>query len=249
MMNSNTFEAFKQMQPESFINNLGKEVLDSMQSDLALREPWRLMLFLISSYSDLKKYRFYYWGAHPTPYNLPEMNYVKRQIFIAEEFSESQIKALKSGFESLDPKLKCFFSVIVPSKTNLKILSLSDGVKLARENQETSEIYFAFFDPCNHTAPGWPLRNLLCLLFQHCFDFCYQNILKLISIRGKNMKNSVVYTIKTKAVSDEKILRAELFNGKLVGWESNDRGKLGPNVADLSDVMDPVRFVHFYSRN
>lgn len=234
------------MQPESFINDLGKELLDSIESGSALEEPWRLMLFLISSYSDLKKYRFYYWAAHPTPYNLPEMNYVKRQVFIAEEFTESQMKSVKSGFENLDPKLKCFFSVIVPNKTDLKVTSLSDGVKLARENQETSEIYFAFFDPCNHTAPGWPLRNLLCLLFHNCFDFSYKNILKFISIRGMNIKNSVIYTVRTKTVNDEKMLRAELFNGKLVGWESNDKGKMGPNVADLSDIMDPVRLVHFF---
>lgn len=55
------------------------------------------------------------------------------------------------------------------------------------------------------------------------------------------MKNSVVYTIRTKEQENREVLRTALLEGNLVGWESNARGKMGPSIADLSETMDPVK--------
>lgn len=65
--------------------------------------------------------------------------------------------------------------------------------------------------------------------------------MKFISVRGKNIKNSVVYTIKTKEEENIEVLKSKLFEGNLVGWEPNDRGGMGPKIADLSDQMDPAK--------
>ncbi|KOX75579.1 Ubiquitin-like modifier-activating enzyme ATG7 [Melipona quadrifasciata] len=74
MINTNTFEAFRQINPEKFIDSMGKDVINSIRDGTALQSPWKLSLFLVLAYSDLKKYKFYYWVAHPTPLRLPEMS-------------------------------------------------------------------------------------------------------------------------------------------------------------------------------
>lgn len=107
--------------------------------------------------------------------------------------------------------------------------------------QSEADIYFVFYDPCSHSAPGWPLRNLLCLLFFQCPNVCFEKWMKFISLRGKNIKNSVVYTIKTKEQENNEVLKTKLLEGNLVGWEANDRGKMGSNIVDLSDQMDPAK--------
>lgn len=65
--------------------------------------------------------------------------------------------------------------------------------------------------------------------------------MKFISVRGHNVTNSVVYTIRTKEQENREVLKESLLGGNLVGWESNARGKMGPNIADLSETMDPVK--------
>ncbi|OXU18166.1 hypothetical protein TSAR_010328 [Trichomalopsis sarcophagae] len=244
MINTNTFETFRQTNPETFINTLGKELLDLLKTETAVKEPWRLMTFLLLCYSDLKKYRFHYWAAHPTPFNLPEMHYAKQQVFIREEFTADQVQSFEEGFRKLDAKSRSFFSVIISKESKtLEIVSLARGIAIGNSSDKENEanIYFAFYDPCSHTCPGWPLRNLLCLLFLQCPNVCFEKWMKFISVRGHNVTNSVVYTIRTKEQENREVLNESLLGGNLVGWESNARGKMGPNIADLSETMDPVK--------
>lgn len=106
--------------------------------------------------------------------------------------------------------------------------------------QIDQKLYFAFYDPCDTLEPGWPLRNLLCLLFYSCPDFTYSKTINILSLRGKNLESSIIFSIKTKG--DEKILdKKEIIEGRLVGWEANVNGKMGPNIADLSESLDPNR--------
>ena len=130
MVNSNTFESFKQIAPEQIINSLAKFLIESITSGSAIREPWRLTLFLIFSYSDLKKYKFYYWVAHPTPYNFPEIYYQRNPTPICDEFSSSQIEKLQAEFLQLNSKSKCFFAVLSSIQNrSLEVISLAEGIK------------------------------------------------------------------------------------------------------------------------
>lgn len=145
MVNTNTLEKFRQTNPQNFINSFGKELLESMKNGSALEEPWRLLLFVILSYSDLKKYRFHYWAAHPTPFNLPEMHYAKQQVFISEEFTDNQVQNLEEGFFKLDEKSRCFFSVIVSKESKtLDVVSLARGVEVGNSSDEEVFIYSYF---------------------------------------------------------------------------------------------------------
>lgn len=132
MINTNTYEAYRQMKPEEFIDTMGKCITDSIIDGTALQEPWRLSVFLVLAYSDLKKYQFYYWAAHPTPFSLPEIYMAESSKLASSEFTADQIDKLHTGFLQLDARSKNFFSVFVSEKNDLSIADLSKGVEYAR---------------------------------------------------------------------------------------------------------------------
>ncbi|XP_058808922.1 ubiquitin-like modifier-activating enzyme ATG7 isoform X2 [Phymastichus coffea] len=244
MINTNTLEMFRQTNPQEFINTLGKELVSSLENGLAVKEPWRLMIFVILCYADLKKHRFHYWAAYPTPFDLPEMHYAKPQVSTTDELTADQMQSFQKGFSHLNACARSYFTVIISKESTLEVASLARGIEIKNTSDKENEadLYFAFYDPCLHiTAPGWPLRNLLCLLFISCPNICFEKWIKIISIRGCNVENSVVYTIRTKEQKNPKTLQKILLEGNLVGWESNVRGKMGPSIADLSETMDPVK--------
>lgn len=250
MVNTNTLELFKKTQPDQFINSFAKHLIESIKSGTALQEPWRLSLFIMLSFSDLKKYKFFYWVAHPTPYNLPETFYQKNPTPICDELNSSQIIDLQKGFSELDSKSKSFFTVFTSNENStVQIKTLAEGVEFIKnkntdsESQSQDGIYFTFYDPTGNSTitPGWPLRNLFCLLFWHCPKFSFTETMNFLAIRGNNVNNAIFYSIKSKEYSDIETVRNEILKEPFVGWESNSSGKMGPNITDLSDAMDPVK--------
>lgn len=102
------------------------------------------------------------------------------------------------------------------------------------------EVYFAFYDPCASAEPGWPLRNLLCLLHKHCSSNCFTHDIKVLSIRSDKIETAVIFTLRIKEDKDMETTR-DISEEHLVGWEANVNGKMGPNIVDLSNVMDPTK--------
>uniref|UniRef100_A0A0C9R1I5 Ubiquitin-like modifier-activating enzyme ATG7 n=1 Tax=Fopius arisanus TaxID=64838 RepID=A0A0C9R1I5_9HYME len=135
-----------------------------------------------------------------------------------------------------------FFSVLwnaSNSPEDLRIMSLSEGVDLIKSSSHPpGKIIFCFFDPCDSPEPGWPLRNLLCLLIFTCPTYSLSQTIPIISYRGKD---SLLYEIKAKTTVTEDKVKTDIMTSKLVGWEANMSGKMGPNIADLSQSMDPTR--------
>lgn len=101
--------------------------------------------------------------------------------------------------------------------------------------------WIGFCDPSSlPTNPGWPLRNLLALLAHHHKErlvglsiLCWRDGVRdgqrrvgsslLIEIKD------VVYPGETDSIP------------KCLGWEKNERGKLGARTVNLSNSMDPER--------
>ncbi|XP_014481598.1 PREDICTED: ubiquitin-like modifier-activating enzyme atg7 isoform X2 [Dinoponera quadriceps] len=228
------------------MNHLMNSIIDGT----ALREPWRLSVFLMLAYSDLKKYQFYYWVAHPTPFSLPEIYLVEPSKPAHSLFNTDQIDKLHTEFLQLDARSKNFFSVFVSENNDLSIADLSKGVEHARSNadnrgdskQAKDEVYFAFYDPCTSTEPGWPLRNLLCLLLFHCTTFCLTRSIKILSMRcDRAQVAAVIYTLRIKEHTDVEAMKKAISEGHLVGWETGAHGKMAPTIAKLSNVMDPTK--------
>lgn len=129
MINTNTYETFRQINPEKFIDTMGRCIVDSIRDGTALQEPWRLSMFLVFAYSNLKKYKFYYWAAHPAPFLLPETSSIAPTKFVLGEFTSSQIDKLRASFLQLDARSRNFFTVFVSGKDDLNVGDLSKGVE------------------------------------------------------------------------------------------------------------------------
>ncbi|XP_063987720.1 uncharacterized protein LOC135167923 [Diachasmimorpha longicaudata] len=239
LINTNTFESFRQIHPEKFIETIGQHLLKAIADGTALRDPLKLTLFLVLSYADLKKYRFHYWAAYPTPFSIPEMFHQVPPEPFTSKFSKTALEKFKSDFNALEPKAKCFFCIISSSMEDLRIIPLWEGVEAVKSDREGSaNIMFGFFDPCDSPEPGWPLRNLLCLLFYTIPKYSATQKIRIISYRGED---SLIYELKSGSNLDEAQIKSDITKGKLVGWEANMGGKMGPNIADLSQSMDPSR--------
>lgn len=135
MINTNTYEAFRQINPEKFIDTMGQCIIDSIKDGTALQEPWRLSIFLVFAYSDLKKYKFYYWAAHPTPFSLPDIYSIAPTKFASGEFTSGQIDKLHASFLQLDARSRNFFTVFVSGKDDLSVDNLSKGVLYIKQNE------------------------------------------------------------------------------------------------------------------
>lgn len=140
MINTNTYEAFRQINPEKFIDTMGQCIIDSIRDGTALQEPWRLSVFLVFAYSDLKKYKFHYWAAHPTPYSLPRIYSVAPTKFASSEFTSGQIDKLCVSFLQLDARSRNFFTVFVSGKDDLSIDDLSKGVLYTKLNETNLQV-------------------------------------------------------------------------------------------------------------
>lgn len=103
-------------------------------------------------------------------------------------------------------------------------------------------MYFAFYDPCMSAEPGWPLRNLLCLLLFHCTTFCLAHSIKILSMRcDRAQTTAVIYILRIKEHADVEAMKKAIFEGHLVGWETGTHGKMAPTIAKLSNVIDPTK--------
>lgn len=63
----------------------------------------------------------------------------------------------------------------------------------------------------------------------------------MISLKSGAIDKSVVFTLKVKECDDANALKNSIATGRLVGWEANSNGKMGPNIADLWETMDPAK--------
>ena len=85
------------------------------------------------------------------------------------------------------------------------------------------------------SAFGWPLRNVLTYLaVAHAVSE-----IKIVAYRDASDESlrNLVGMVKLKS-------SGEVSTGArpgVVGWEKNDKGKLGPRMADLAPLMDPTR--------
>ncbi|KAG0337444.1 Autophagy protein 7 [Podila horticola] len=174
LKNTNTIEDFKAIDKTLLFQSVVQQLWSDITSGYAVENPDVLNRFLLITFADLKKFKFYYWFAFPAIVAAPAW--------------------------------------------------LSDA------------IIVGFADPSSLDGhPGWPLRNLLALL-QFRWKRTNVRVFCLREVPGKS------------DISSSKLFTATLEDyvpvtaiPKAVGWEKNAQGKLGPRLADLAPLMDPVR--------
>ncbi|XP_077181803.1 ubiquitin-like modifier-activating enzyme ATG7 [Paroedura picta] len=241
LYNTNTLEAFRSCDKKFLLDQAANEIWDSIKSGEAVENPVLLNRFLLLTFADLKRYRFYYWFCYPA-LCLPEgIPLVQQPVCLAARFSPIQVKSLQSAYDELCQKeghtaLSYFLVKYYDDSVLVSLLKNWDDFF----PDPKEKVILAVYDPCNFAQyPGWPLRNLLVLATQQWG--VHLHTVEVICFRDRTMQgardisHSTIFEIELPQVT------LSLNCPKAVGWEKNQKGSMGPRMVNLSECMDPKR--------
>ncbi|KAF9059765.1 hypothetical protein BDP27DRAFT_1430889 [Rhodocollybia butyracea] len=245
--NYNTIEDFKSADKSKLFNQAADKIWSSIQTT---RSTEMLSSFLLITYADLKKYRYYYWFAFPAFTSTPAWHIDADLGWVGAGSPESwlsneQMQVVHAQLHA-SAKHLAYFLVRSSGPNGISVTSVED-YSPQTDTFETTTI--GFIDPSAQPQnPGWPLRNLLAYLR----SLYSQSMPKLRIIswrdaevpRGEDGWKSRLGTV---FVGPDGISNNDNDSGarpNAVGWEKNVQGKLGPRMADLAPMMDPVRLAN-----
>lgn len=231
IINKNTIEQFKECNKVDILNEEGSNLYKKILSGEALQKPSVLNCFLILSFADLKKYHYYFWFAFPVVSNVV-IEVVDEKI-LSDVLTLELRQQLYKGFRKLSDHQKPYFTF------NVKTGEIGDLMEIKNLTSETAlDIYFVFFNISNSDGIiGAQLRNFALLLTYYC-PFLSQTPQKLIALQCTregvqlSIDKSLIYTVKLPLVDHTTPLN-------WVGWEKNERGKMGPRMANMKNSLDP----------
>ncbi|KAK0064103.1 ubiquitin-like modifier-activating enzyme ATG7 [Biomphalaria pfeifferi] len=237
--NTNTLESFKEKDKKLLLANAGEELWKDFQSGVFLQEPEKLCRFLLLTFADLKKYHFYYWFAFPA-LKFPERSTLTEEPAMLENiYSPEKLTSLISAYHSFQTDrpnyATCF--LIQEDGDNFTFYEFAQlDILISKRN-----VIVGVCDPSSlDSYPGWPVRNLISFL-----TYKYTGVvksIKVLCVRNrthdgvKHFGKSVLLTVDIPALNKNIADVPEC-----VGWEKNERQKLGPRMVNLSNTMDPVR--------
>ncbi|KAF8060911.1 hypothetical protein FPV67DRAFT_312395 [Lyophyllum atratum] len=229
--NYNTIEEFKAADKTALFNQEADKIWDHI---LTTRNITLLNHFLLITYADLKKYKYYYWFAFPAFVSKPAWEISEDGW--KEATDEFSVEALARIHEQLRSAPLPFFVVGDDAKI-APVKDYSDFLKSTPSSTPT----VAFVDPSAHpTNPGWPLRNLLAY-----FRALYPEILSIRVLCWRDTElPSISWRSRVGVLSIVNPPPQQNERPSAVGWEKNTQGKLGPRVADLAPMMDPSRLAN-----
>ncbi|KAL5639969.1 hypothetical protein ACGC1H_006511 [Rhizoctonia solani] len=244
LKNFNTVEEFKAADKSALFNELADELWTAMHSETALTDLSYLNKFLVLTFADLKKYKFFYWFAFPAFVAKPAWEIDSSGWLSAEEqLGRENMLSLHNSFSSLSKDKSshppCFIArPAANSGYEVSVLSQWDSFFTGvREDQRI----LGFVDPsANPQSPGWPLRNLLSLVN---IRFGIKGPLKVLAWRDTEVtgpNHSWHSRLGFVSIPDGQASSTEA-RPAAVGWEKNTQGKLAPRLADLAPMMDPTR--------
>jgi ubiquitin-like modifier-activating enzyme ATG7 len=200
---------------EEFKNLDKNEVLLREANQFSLGNPNR---FVMVVYADLKNFQFYYWCGFPLINFTGGSGEGKKvnDVFREDELKEALCE--KAGRDNLQG----FFSV---KEENARYQ--------IGEVDYDSEI-IGFIDPSSlMNTPSCVIRNLLCQIAQK-----RKGKIQLLAVR-----DFITTNISTTSLSKSCVFELELpedVKETCVGWEKNEKGKLGPKRIDVRPLMDPL---------
>ncbi|TFK37809.1 E1-like protein-activating [Crucibulum laeve] len=234
--NYNTIEDFKAADKTSLFNQEAEKIWNQI---LTTRSTALLTHFLLITYADLKKYKYYYWFAFPAFVAKPAWELNGEWKGAGGEFSSSQLGSIHTQLK-LQKEPLAFFLV----RTDTQDVSISpvEEYETFFANTPSSAQTIAFVDPsAAPDSPGWPLRNLLAYL-----RALYPATTSTVRVLCWRDEHPVVEGLEWRSrfgvleVGGAEAAAA-VTRPQAVGWEKNPQGKLGPRAADLAPMMDPKR--------
>ncbi|KAI0634643.1 E1-like protein-activating [Trametes polyzona] len=231
--NFNTIEDFKNADKTALFNHLSDEIWQSIVKD---KSTALLTRFLLITFADLKKYKYYYWFAFPAFAAKPAWEIDSDWAAAHEVLGEDSLSSIHA---QLHNSLRPFFLVRTQGgKTEIAPVEEYDSF-FAHVPQEERTV--GFIDPSAQPSnPGWPLRNLLAYLLALHPETA--NGVRVLCWRDPEVPASGGWKSRFGVVKQGTgAAPANAEKPAAVGWEKNIHGKLGPRVADLAPMMDPTR--------
>ncbi|KAH8112971.1 ubiquitin-like conjugating enzyme [Phellopilus nigrolimitatus] len=212
--NFNTIEEFKAADKTALFNQTADEIWEGIKTtgDVAL-----LNRFLLITFADLKKYKYYYWFAFPALVTKPawtigEPGWQGAGDVLGHDVLATAYFLARPASSSSSPS------------SPYEIAPLSEYAAFFASVPPAAQLV-CFVDPsASAQHPGWPLRNVLAFLRARFLN------------QGAAQSRFGVVEVPADAPP-----AAAAERPAAVGWERNTQGKLGPRLADLAPMMDPAR--------
>ncbi|KAK9453053.1 hypothetical protein V1511DRAFT_506390 [Dipodascopsis uninucleata] len=231
LLNVNTVEEFKAIDKSKVIQAHGLKIWESIKSNKIVEDPSQLSSFLVLCFSDLKKYKFYYWFAYPAIHT--DWVFTGEDAINSVDLESSRaIALLYEQYKRQNDFTQHGFFLLKQRKGEWVMEKLAKWDDFFKDG---SQVTIGFADPSTFLNPGWPLRNLLALLkWKGLKKARILSFRDLSTIKSENRS----LWIDLKLPEDSTLLNYSL---KITGWERTLNNKLAPKTSDLAPLMDPTR--------
>ncbi|KAI0156811.1 hypothetical protein GGR57DRAFT_71293 [Xylariaceae sp. FL1272] len=253
LRNTNTMDAFKQVDKVEVLNNAARQIWDAINDGTIYSVPSLLSSYIVLSYADLKKYRMTYWFGFPTLPSDPAWKRSGDIQHLTPGESTALVERVGTWRYSVDSREYGFF-LAKKVRGRRSSIDLEEGAEDIGYTWEVGSLrdfedhffvgvpkedkYIAFVDPSTYEEyPAWPLRNLLMLVRQRykvkeIQVLCYRDIQS-----RRHEARSIIMPL-TLETEDDLVLTTM---PKATGWERNQHNKLTARSVSLAESMDPVR--------
>ncbi|KNC81847.1 hypothetical protein SARC_05852 [Sphaeroforma arctica JP610] len=231
----NQLDHFQSVDKQQLLETEGYKVWRDIVSGRALEHPELLNRSLLLAYIDLKKFLYYFWFAFPALSLKYEMD--RPGIPLSAHRSQTYVDHMLATH--VRQGRPAFFCIV--DTDGLDPDADGEVVELkaweAAVDKPNRRLTVGFLDPSTHPQhPGWPLRNLLALVRFH--THARVDVIDVVCLR-KNFRNGQASTERSIAFKLGHQVAVQMAMPKIVGWERNVKGKLGPRVVNLGASMDP----------
>ncbi|CAG9830848.1 unnamed protein product [Diabrotica balteata] len=231
LINTNTIERFKDYDKMHLIHEVGTDLHEKIKDGRALEDPSLLNCFILLTFADIKKYQYYYWFAFPVPKGI---SIKKNKCYpISSEFSDSVVDNLYRQYTQLNERQKGYF-LVIKNKDDIVVHSLKS--KLSTLPLKESQVYFGFNNNVCSGNVASQLRNYVLLLLHFCPFLENQEAsflaLKLTRERTIVLRHSTIYSLTLPKLDPT-------MSTTWVGWEKNEKDKMGPRLANMKKSLDP----------
>ncbi|MPC14816.1 Ubiquitin-like modifier-activating enzyme ATG7 [Portunus trituberculatus] len=245
LINTNTIEEFRNRSKQDLLKGSATTLWEAITSGQALQDPSVLASFLMFTFADLKKYHFYYWFAFPA-FTYPKAMHKKPPQSFTDALTQKEvhIESLLASYTSQEVDFNQGFFSITKSDEEFTVHPLRDYPKLrtAADSKSNQEVYLGISDPSTLPSnPGWTLRNLLTLVAIRSKQWQSYKVVCL-RVRTRNGVQDASHSLVVEvdlSEEPESLIPSEM--PPCLGWEKNERGKMGPRMVNLSANMDPTR--------
>ncbi|CAO1627379.1 unnamed protein product [Sympodiomycopsis kandeliae] len=258
--NYNTAPQFTSSNKNDILNSLAKEILTEMTTST---DPVKtLNRFMMITFADLKKYRYYHWVCIPAFIFKP--NWMIRGNFsgIGQEFGQNGVQLLKNLLKGhlKESSSSAGFALVRVGQDKDKSIQIGNVVDFQEffKGVANEQRYCLFVDPSTSPGvPGWPLRNLLALLsirygVRDIKVICWRDDLAGTTSDHNSIVGRIFLPEQDQSDSSPSLvwngssislapLSTDTANPASIGWERNPQGKVAPKVSDLGPLMDPKR--------